>query len=204
MTGSGHMAVGGVFDMATGAGTATQIAAENNYDATFLDATHYVVNGAPSTGQGLYRTTVGGTTFTRAVSHLGEYSGSVEVFGPERARGRHVLRDELGGRHDGRPRARSRCGGRGQRDDRDRRQHGDAADDALVVRAPLGRGAQRARTTERRASTRSRSTRSRALRAARLTVATSPNLTTGGDFTSVAAAGNDIVLGFTGGLLFVH
>ena len=72
--------VGGVFDLATGSGTATQVPAASNYDADFTDATHYVVNAAPSTGQGVYRASTSDTALTKVVSHVGDASGDVALW----------------------------------------------------------------------------------------------------------------------------
>jgi hypothetical protein len=72
--------VGGVFDVATGTGTATEIPANGNFDAVFVDATHFLVNGALGGTQGLYAGTSGMTSLPQVVSHLGDASGTVRLW----------------------------------------------------------------------------------------------------------------------------
>jgi hypothetical protein len=199
-------AIGGVFDVATGSGIATEIASDGNFDAAFLDATHFVVNGAPAAGQGLYRDMVGATTGTRVVSHLGQASGSVALWAEEGL----VLAGGLTFSQNW--------------------PDGTMGDRVLVFAAtaissattPIdGDGVQHLMAPSgfellsggRIASVHYDSTfaidaiQARTLTHASggmVTSSSATNLASGTIFTSVAAAGNDIVLGFTGGLLFVH
>ncbi len=204
MAGSGRMSVGGVFDLATSAGTAVALSADNNYDATFLDATHFLVDGAPSAGQGLYRGTTSTATLTQIASHLGEYSGSVEVFGtsvlaggtsiaanwPDGTTGDRVvvldatalttgtaIVDGTTLTHLSMPSSfELLSGGRAASLHYDSSFAVDAIQTRLLTRDGTGV----------------------------VSAAAPTNLTTGAVFTSVAAAGTDIALGFQGGLLFVR
>lgn len=199
------MSVGGVFDMATGTGIATSLAAQNNYDATFIDATHYMVNTAPASAQGLYRAAVGDTAFTQAADHLGDFSGSVEVFGTS------LL---AGGTSFGAMWADGTTSG-------SRVAVFDLA--AVTSTSAVISGATVTQLTmpssfEMLSGGRAASphydssfaidgiqirmlTRSSS---GTVTVGDPTNLTTGASFTTASAAGTDIALGFTGGLLFVH
>lgn len=198
--------VGGVFDVATGTGSAAQLGAENNFDATFLDATDYVVDGAPGGMQGLYRAAPGDTAFTQVASHFGDYSGSVELWAEEGV----VL---AGGSSFGFVWADGAPSG-------DRVLVFDPAalvaattpiDGATVQQLVMPSGFEllpgaRAATLHWGATgldaiqvrTLTRDT------AGVVTASAATDLTTGGAFTSVSAAGTDIALGFEGGLLFVH
>lgn len=75
--------VGGVFDMATGSGTTTEIEADGNFDATFRDATDYFVNGGLGGAPGLYAGHAGGMTLEALVTGLGDASGSVHFWAEE-------------------------------------------------------------------------------------------------------------------------
>lgn len=198
--------VGGVFDVATGTGIATQNDAANNFDATFVDGMDYVVDGAPGNVQGLYRASAAGTTFTQVASNLGDYSGSVALWADEGV----VL---AGGSSFGFTWADGATSG-------DRVLVFDPAalasatspiDGATVQQIampsgfellPGGRAASvhwgAAGVDAIRMRTLTRST------AGVVTASAESDLTTGGAFTSASAAGTDIALGFEGGLLFVH
>ena len=204
MTGSGRMSVGGVFDMATSSGTVAEVPANNNFDATFLDATHFVIDGAPMAGQGLYRGTTAATTVVQVASHLGDFSGSVEVFGAS------VL---AGGSSFGSAWADGSTDG-------DRVVVFDAASigtasspiDASTLTQLVMPSAFELLSGGRAASVHyggsgidriELHTLTRSSTGA-VSVAAPTNLTTGGVFSSATAAGADIALGFQGGLLFVR
>lgn len=75
--------VGGVFDMATGSGTTIEIEADGNFDATFLDATDYYVNGGIGGVPGVYAGHASGMMLEALVTGLGDASGSVAFWADE-------------------------------------------------------------------------------------------------------------------------
>ncbi len=72
--------VGGLFDMATAGGTAVEVGADGNFDATFRDTTDYFVNGGIGGAPGVYAGHAGGTTLEALVAGLGDASGSVRFW----------------------------------------------------------------------------------------------------------------------------
>lgn len=75
--------VGGVFDVATGSMLAVETSAPGNFAATFVDATHYLVDGlglGMSGTQGIYRGVGGAMGGVHVVDHVGQYSGSIALW----------------------------------------------------------------------------------------------------------------------------
>ncbi len=78
--------LGGVFDIATSSGVAIETSSPGNFDATFVDATHYLVDGlglGVTGAQGLYRGVGGSMGGALVVDHVGQYSGSLALWADE-------------------------------------------------------------------------------------------------------------------------
>lgn len=79
-------AIGGIFDVEVGDGSMSEHEATGNFDATWIDATRWIVNGqglegAKGTGQGLWLRDRGDDSNTQLAGTIGTYSGSVETLG---------------------------------------------------------------------------------------------------------------------------
>ena len=77
-------AIGGIFDVEVGDGSMSELEAAGNFDATWIDANRWIVNGqglegAKGTGQGLWLRDREGDSSTQLATEMGAYSGSVEV-----------------------------------------------------------------------------------------------------------------------------
>ena len=77
--------VGGVFDLATGSGEVSELAAHGNFDATFVDADTVVINGqglgTHQDGQGLYAFEPGAASSARQLAReMGDFSGGVALY----------------------------------------------------------------------------------------------------------------------------
>lgn len=200
--------VGGVFDVATGTGTATELPANGNYDAAFADGTHYLVNGALGGAQGVYRATSGGTSLAQVVSHVGDASGSVVFWGDEGL----VLAGGIAfatAWPDG-----ATTGERVLVLDAAALASASAPIDGSTVpqltmpstfeMLPGARVASVHYDATYAVDAIQVRTLTRATGGGAVSVSSPTNLTTGSTFTSITAAGSDVALGFSGGLLFVH
>jgi hypothetical protein len=202
--------VGGVFDVATGGGLAMESDAPGNFGATFADATHYLINGmglAPaSAGQGLYRGVAGSMMGVEVVDHLGEYSGSVAVWGDEAL----VL---AGGTSFGMPWADGETGDRvlvlplADVIEATTAIDGSAAPQLVAPSAFALISGPRLASVHYDGSFMQDGIEVRALSRATdgtVTVSAPESLTTGATFTTVVAADDEIILAHAGGLLFVR
>jgi hypothetical protein len=200
--------VGGVFDVVTGTGAATEVRADGNFDATFLGANSYLVNATIGGMQGVYRGAplAPGTTFTQVVSHLGDASGNVAMW----STGNVVL---AGGSSfgsawmDG-----STMGDRVLVLDPAMLASATTAIDGNTVQQLMLPSAFELLSGDRIASVHYDASftvdavdvRTLSHSASGVSMSASTHLTTGATFTGVTAAGSQVVLSFAHGLLFVH
>lgn len=200
--------VGGVFDLATGSGTATELPADSNFGAAFGDATHYYVDGALGGTQGLYRAASGDASFAQVVTGLGDASGSVAYWRDEDlllAGGSAFASTWADGMMGDRVLVLDPAALASATSPIDGATVTQLDAPSAFVLLPGGRLATLHFMSSAPYAVDEIDVRtlSRASGGA-LSVGTASPLTTGASFGNVSAAGSDIVLWFEGGLLFVH